>query len=336
MSQTRKACEMLLLCLAVPLSSTVMLASETVGPGSEPIVPLALPQTDDPAKVALGETLFHDSRLSHDDATACVSCHRPDQGGGDGRARSVAANGQLLDFNAPSIFNVALNFRLNWRGNFRTLEEQNEAVLLDETLMNTNWEELLSKLRADPAYGEDFAEAYGAPPDRRNVLDALAAYQRSLATPGARFDRYLGGERDAITAEEEHGYQLFKAFGCVACHQGINVGGNLFQRFGVFADPFAGKGGLSKADLGRFALTGIESDRYVFRVPSLRNVAVTPPYFHDGRTASLAEAVEIMGRSQLGREIARRDVERIVKFLGTLTGEYKGRPLAGGADQKPQ
>lgn len=256
--------------------------------------------------------------------------------GDDGRARSTAADGGQLDFNAPTVFSAALNFRLTWRGNFRTVEEQNEAVLLDDRLMNTSWEELLPKLRSDSDYSRRFVTLYGAAPDRTDVLDALAIFQRSLITPNARFDRHLKGERDAITADEEHGYQLFKAYGCIACHQGANVGGNLFQKFGIFRIPFAGQQNVTQADLGRFAITGVESDRHVFRVPSLRNVAVTAPYFHDGRTASLADAVKIMARSQLGRELDQRDADLIVKFLATLTGEYRGQPLTSAADRLQQ
>ncbi|TJV32908.1 MAG: c-type cytochrome [Mesorhizobium sp.] len=127
-----------------------------------------------------------------------------------------------------------------------------------------------------------------------------------------------------------------KAYGCIACHQGANVGGNLFQKFGIFRNPFAGQQNVTQADLGRFAITGVESDRHVFRVPSLRNVAVTAPYFHDGRTASLADAVKIMARSQLGRELDQRDADLIVKFLATLTGEYRGQPLTSAADRLQQ
>src|SRR5262249_55931305 len=140
---------------------------------------------------------------------------------------------------------------------------------------------------------------------------------------------YLRGEKDAITAEEQEGYRLFKENGCIACHQGVNIGGNLFQRFGIFADPFAHQQTITQADLGRFSITGIESDRHVFRVPSLRNIAATAPYFHDGRAASLEDAVKIMARNQLGRDMDARDVGLIVKFLGTLTGEYRGQVLTG-------
>jgi cytochrome c peroxidase len=316
----------LLFCLAILTAFETALAAT----GGEPIAPVPEPEAADVAKVALGERLFHDPRLSGGDTVSCASCHALDSGGDDGRVRPAAADGGLLDFNAPTVFNVALNFRFNWRGNFRTLEEHNEAVLLDESLMNTTWEELLPKLRADAGYSRGFAAAYRKPPGRENILDALAAYQQSLLTPNAPFDRYLDGNASAITAEQAEGYRLFKGYGCVSCHQGVNVGGNLFQKFGIFGDPFAGRKGLSEADLGRFEITGRARDRRVFRVPGLRNVAVTAPYFHDGRTDSLEEAVEIMGRNQLGREIPGREAELIASFLSTLTGEYGGRSLASG------
>jgi cytochrome c peroxidase len=298
---------------------------------AEPISPIPVGEALDAAKLALGEMLFRDPIVSGNGTLACVSCHWLDRGGDDRRDFPLGLDGRPLDFNAPSIFNVDLNFRLNWRGNFRTLEEQNEAVLLDPRLMGTSWPELLAKLQANPSYGSVFGGAYGDKPSREGVLDALATFQRSLLTPNARFDRHLLGDRNAVTETEKRGYGLFKSYGCIACHQGQNVGGNLFQKFGIFSGPPGGKASLSEADLGRFTITGREQDRQVFRVPSLRNVAVTAPYFHDGRTVSLPEAVEIMGRSQLGRELPKQDVEAIVQFLGTLTGEYRGRPLIDGA-----
>jgi cytochrome c peroxidase len=305
-----------------------VVASQSAEKHQEPISPVGQPEIADAAKVALGEALFRDVRLSGDGTVACTSCHRLEEGGDEGRARSISPDGRLLDFNAPTVFNVARNFRLNWRGNFRALEEQNEAVLLDPSLMNTGWEELLPKLSRDPAYARQFAATYRSIPDRESVLDALAAFQRSLATPEAPFDRFLRGETSAVTAEEMRGYELFKAYGCIACHQGENVGGNLFQKFGIFANPFADQKTIADGDLGRFAITGQEKDRHVFRVPSLRNVELTAPYFHDGRTASLADAVKIMAHNQLGRELPDRDIRSIVGFLNSLTGEYGGRPLA--------
>jgi cytochrome c peroxidase len=312
----------------------IVITGALAGPvDDQPITPIR-PAESDAAKTDLGRKLFGDVRLSGSNATACVSCHRLDRAGDDGRRQPMGADGRPLNFNSPTIFNAALNYRLNWRGNFRTLEEQNDAVLRSAQLMNTTWEELLAKLRADQDYVRSFTALYGSAPARTHVLDALATFQRSLVTPGARFDRYLNGQRDAITAEEERGYHLFKSYGCIACHQGTNVGGNLVQRFGVFDYPFTQRGRVT--DLGRFTITGNESDRHVFRVPSLRNVAVTAPYFHDGSAASLAEAVEIMARVQLGRDLPAHDIDLIVKFLAALTGEYQGRALTAGTDQSGQ
>lgn len=292
---------------------------------NEPVAPLEPPAHLDSAKVELGRRLFGDPRLSRDNALSCSICHDLRTGGDDGRMRSPGAGGWPLEFNTPSIFNVAGNSRLNWRGNFRTLEEQNESVLLNAQIMNTDWNELLSRLRGDPSYRKDFRASYGSDPTRTNVLDALTTFERSLVTPNSRFDRWLRGARDAMSPEEEHGYQLFKSYGCVACHQGANFGGNLFQQFGIFEDPF---GRQTQAETGqRDTSTEIASDRPVFRVPSLRNVAVTAPYFHNGYTSSLAQAVEIMARSQLGRQLPQDDVGLIVRFLNTLTGEYEGRRL---------
>ena len=316
------------------LAVAVVRHSLAEGIDSEPITPVPAAEALDPAKIELGRRMFHDVRLSRGDRVSCASCHDLARGGDDGRARSETNDGRPSDFNASTVFNAALNARLNWRGNFRTLTEQNEAVLLDPRLMNATWPELLAKLRAGADYRAAFKALYGGP-EREHVLDALATFQRSLLTPDARFDRYLRGERDAITAEEARGYQLFKAYGCIACHQGVNVGGNLFQRFGVFYDPFAARGNAGAADLGRYTITGREDDRKVFRVPSLRNVAVTSPYFHDGSAASLAEAVDIMARSQLGRELPRDDIDLIIRFLRTLTGVYRGQSLTR-SDSEPR
>jgi len=298
----------------------------------EPVTPVVLAENLDPAKVELGRKLFQDARVSGDNAFSCASCHHLDRSGDDERPRSLGFEGRQLDFNAPTIFNAALNYRLNWLGNFRTLEAQNESVLLGPRLMNISWEELLKRIRADRDYQSAFSTAYTDGPQRSSVLDALATFQRSLLTPNAPFDDYLRGAADAITDDQQRGYELFKSYGCIACHQGRNLGGNLLQKFGIFADPFAGQS-MTAADLGRYSVTHLESDRQVFRVPSLRNVAVTAPYFHNGNTSSLTEAVGTMARIQLGRELPKQDLDLIVGFLGTLTGKYQGRSLAASADR---
>jgi cytochrome c peroxidase len=160
-----------------------------------------------------------------------------------------------------------------------------------------------------------------------NIKDALVAYELSLNTPNARFDRFLRGDKQALTPSEQKGYQLFKTSGCISCHQGMNLGGNMFQPFGVIGNYITDRGQITKADLGRFNTTKNEVDRYVFRVPSLRNVALTPPYFHDGSAQTLPQAIAKMTKYQLGRSLPTEQIELIVQFLGTLTGEYRGKSL---------
>jgi cytochrome c peroxidase len=205
---------------------------------------------------------------------------------------------------------------------------QAEHVLLSPAVMRTTWPELLGKLREDPDYTARFKASYADGLTPSNLPDALATYQRSLITPNARFDQYLRGHPQALTAEERRGYQLFKAYGCVACHQGMNVGGNLYQKFGIFPDMGGAVGVGGDADPGRSRITGFDCDRAVYRVPRLRNVAQTAPYFHDGRAATLEEAVDTMARVQLGRTLTREEIGLIVQFLHTLTGNYQGRSIA--------
>lgn len=223
------------------VGAVAILAPATLpaAPAGEPITPMPMAAESVPDRVRLGETLFNDPRLSGGNDVACASCHDLAKGGDDGRDRARGSNGRALDFNTPTVFNAGLSFRLNWRGNFRDLKALIEAVLLDARLMNTTWDELLAELRADPDYRRAFAAAYRTEPGPAQVVDALTAFGHALVTPDAPFDRFLQGDKGAITAEEEQGYRLFKDYGCAACHQGVNVGGNLFQRFGIFQDPSA-------------------------------------------------------------------------------------------------
>jgi cytochrome c peroxidase len=294
----------------------------------EPLVPLPLTLALDPHRVALGARLFADVRLSHDNTRACTTCHPLERGGMDGQPRAVAADGTRHLRNTPTVFNVGLNAVLNWDGSATTLEAHAERVLLHPDLMRTTWPELLAKLQADADYRSGFTTAYPEGLTRATVLDALASYERSLLTPNSRFDRYLRGEPHALTAPEQQGYRLFTAYGCVACHQGVNIGGNMYQKFGIFAEPGGGDSPAAVVDLGRYAVTGVPRDRAVFRVPSLRNVAVTAPYFHDGRARTLADAVDTMARVQLGITLTPEEIGVLVQFLQTLTGEYRGRPVA--------
>lgn len=274
----------------------------------EPITPIPAPPPAPPLKLALGESLYQDRRLSHDGSLSCLSCHDVRFNGADDGQRTTAQDGSKLAFNIPTVFNAALSFRLNWEGNFRTLEAQTQSSLENPANLATSIAEVLGKLRADPDEVRQFNEAYGHDPDEASLLDALATYERSLLTPGSRFDRWLGGDTTALSSEEEEGYRLFKSFGCISCHQGVNVGGNLFQKRGIFhplGDP----------------------NPEMLRVPSLRNVAATPPYFHDGSAPTLEDAVRRMARAQLDRALTGDQIEAIVAFLRTLTGTYRGAPV---------
>jgi cytochrome c peroxidase len=291
----------------------------------EPITPLPLDVTLDPKRIALGERLFGDTRLSGDNSRSCATCHALDAGGVDARPRAIATDGKPRLRNTPTLFNVGYNFAFNWDGATVTLEDHAQRLLTNPAVMNAKWPELLARLGADTNYPASFAAAYADGLTQTNVLDAIATFERSLATPNARLDRYLRGERQALSDDEQRGYRLFKSYGCVACHQGTNVGGNLFQRFGVFQSP--GDSPAGEVDVGRYRVTSVERDRGVFRVPSLRNVALTAPYFHDGRAPTLEVAVETMGRVQLGRQLDGEEIKVIVQFLRALTGEFRGKPL---------
>jgi cytochrome c peroxidase len=274
----------------------------------EPITPLPADAPADPLKVALGERLFQEPRLSGDQMRSCASCHDTRTNGASGTRRDTAPNGQELPLNTITVFNAALSFRLNWAGGFRNLEEQAEASLMNPAIMGADLETVLRRLAGDRAMVERFRHAYGRGPDRGNLLDAIATYERSLLTPGSRFDRWLGGDDTALSAEEQAGYRLFKSVGCASCHQGVNVGGNLFQRHGIF-----------------HSLASPEPP--VLRVPSLRNVSTTPPYFHDGSAATLEDAVRGMGLAQLNLKFSDQEAGTIVTFLRTLTGSYRGNPV---------
>jgi cytochrome c peroxidase len=291
------------------------------------ISPLVAPTGLDPRKVALGEKLFRDKRLSADDTIACATCHVLESGGVDHRRLSAGIGGAEVPLNAPTVFNSGLSFRQFWNGRVGTLEEQVDGPLTGAVEMGADWEHVLGKLGKDAALASEIGAIYPSGANATNVRDAIATFERSLVTPGSRFDRYLGGDAQAINAEETRGYRIFTDFGCVSCHQGAGIGGNMFQRFGVLGDYFKDRGNETAADLGRYNVTHAEEDRHVFKVPSLRNVAVTAPYFHDGSAETLDAAVHVMARYQLARELEPAEASALVAFLKTLTGEYRGRSL---------
>lgn len=311
-------------------SGSILTLEETtlLEPVSEPIQPLPEAIAVAADKFALGERLFSDPRLSRDGKVSCASCHALHTGGVDRKPYSNGINETITTVNTPTVFNVAYNFRFNWDGKFSNLFDHTDALMQNPRVMGIEWPNLLSELEAAPDYSQTFSEVYKDGITQTNVIDAIVAYETALTTPSARFDQYLQGDQAALSSAELEGYELFKAYGCVSCHQGVNVGGNMFQKFGVIGDYFADRGNVTEADYGRFNVTQDEADRYVFRVPSLRNVAVTPPYFHDGSAETLEEAIAIMVKYQLGRPIPTEHLQQIAQFLQTLTGEYQGKPLS--------
>ena len=271
-------------------------------------------------KVALGQKLFHDKRLSRDGTVSCASCHNLGAGGDDGRTVSVGIDGALGNINAPTVFNSGFNFVQFWDGRASTLEDQIDGPINHPKEMGTNWPAIEKRLRAVPQYLAHFDGLYRDGITARNIKDAIASFERSLITPNSRFDRFLNGDHTAITKDEQAGYSNFKTFGCVSCHQGVNVGGNMYQVFGIMRSRRDADTAVNRVDLGRFNVTGREEDKYVFKVPSLRNIALTAPYFHDGSASDLPAAVRVMAETQLGQRLTERQVRSIVAFLKTLTG----------------
>lgn len=292
-------------------------------PLNEPITPLRMPdQAEDSEKVLLGQKLFEDKILSQNQTVSCSSCHNLNHGGSDGLASSIGINGAIGTINSPTVFNSGLNFRQFWNGRAKSLEDQIDGPIEHPKEMGTKWSDVVSRLTADKKYSGHFSKIYKNGITKENIKDALAVFERTLVTLNSRFDLYLNGNSESLTLLEKKGYQKFKAFGCISCHQGVNVGGNMFQTMGIMGDYFKDRGTpVTEADLGRFTVTKNELDKYVFRVPSLRNIELTPPYFHDGSAKTLEEAVGVMAKYQLGRKMPKEDLDAIVAFLKTLTGE---------------
>ncbi|RFO96701.1 cytochrome B6 [Rhodoferax lacus] len=293
---------------------------------SDALLPLPPGPDVDTQKVELGRRLFFEPRLSHDNSLSCASCHDLAHGGADNRPTATGIGKQLGPINTPTVFNAGLNIAQFWDGRADTLEAQAAGPVHNPLEMGSNWQEVKTKLAQDPAYVQAFMQVYGQSLEGALVADALAAFERTLATPNSRFDQFLRGNSTALSTQEKAGYQFFKDYGCASCHQGAGIGGNMYQRFGVMEDYYRDKP-AKPADLGRFNVTQLPQDRHVFKVPGLRNVAVTAPYFHDASAATLEEAVRVMGRYQLGRELPRNEVAAITAFLRALTGEWQGKPL---------
>lgn len=292
-------------------------------------LPEAATTPDNPitkAKTDLGRMLYYDARLSKNHDISCNSCHQLDAWGIDGEPTSPGHRRQRGDRNSPTVYNAALHVAQFWDGRAPTVEEQAKGPVLNPIEMASSSEAaVVAVLRSIPGYTPAFARAFpedAEPIGYDNMAKAIGAFERKLMTPG-RFDRFMAGETQALSAAEQEGLRTFVNVGCATCHLGPAVGGTLFRKIG-FIIPY------ETEDIGRAKVTGEASDRYVFKVPSLRNVTETAPYFHDGSIPSLAEAVRLMAYHQLGRTLEDEQVSQILVFLGSLTGEvdegYVARP----------
>ena len=295
----------------------------------EPVRPIAEALPVDARKVLLGKELYHDVRLSGDNTVSCATCHDLTMAGVDNKQYSEGVQGQKGGVNAPTTFNAVYNFVQFWDGRAATLADQAAGPPLNPVEMaSSSFDEIIAKLAADKHYVEAFAQVYPDGITQANITDAIEEFEMTLLTPNSPFDKYLRGDNNAISAEAKQGYELFKEYGCATCHVGPNLGGESYELMGLRDHYFADRGlELTEEDNGRYKQTQQERDRHRFKVPGLRNVALTWPYYHDGTRATLEEAVRDMGTYQSGVNLTDNEVNEIVAFLNTLTGEYEGKPL---------
>ena len=291
-----------------------------VGLGGEPVRPIAEKLEYDEAKAELGRILYHDTRLSIDNTISCASCHDLGTAGVDNKQYSEGVGGQFGGVNAPTVYNAVYNFVQFWDGRAATLALQAAGPPLNPVEMGCeSFDQIIAKLSKDRALTRAFKAVYPDGWSEANITDAIAQFEHTLLTPNSRFDKYLKGDAEAITAEELEGYNLFKKYNCATCHVGPILGGQSYELMGQYADYFAARGTeLTVEDNGRFKETAVERDRHRFKVPGLRNVALTAPYFHDGTEPELKEAVCKMGTYQVGVELSDADEEKIVAFLKAI------------------
>ncbi len=283
----------------------------------EPVGPLEAPKVADQAMVELGKKLFFDPRLSKSGFISCNSCHNLSMGGSDNLVSSVGHKWHQGPINSPTVLNSSLNLAQFWDGRAKDLKEQAGGPIGNPAEMSFTHVLAVALLQSIPSYVDEFKKVFKTDTiDIDKVTAAIAAFEETLITPNARFDKWLKGDDKAITKEELSGYELFKSSGCTTCHNGPAVGGNSYQKMGVVT-PYTTKNAVS----GRSAVTKDNADRFKFKVPTLRNVELTYPYFHDGAAATLSQAVEIMGQIQLGKKFTSVENASIVAFLKSLTGD---------------
>ncbi|MBQ7898761.1 MAG: cytochrome-c peroxidase [Bacteroidales bacterium] len=296
---------------------------------NEPVRPIDAYVEYDEAKAALGFQLFHDTRLSVDNTVSCATCHAIETAGVDNHRYSDGVDGQVGGVNAPTVYNAVYNFVQFWDGRAVTLADQAAGPPLNPIEMaSPSFDHIIAKLQADRNFAKAFTAVYPDGLTQANITDAIEHFERTLITPDSRFDKWLRGDDSAITAEELEGYELFKKYDCATCHAGKNLGGLTYELMGLRRHYFAERGlELTVEDNGRFKETQQERDRHRFKVPGLRNVEHTWPYYHDGTRETLDAAVRDMALYQSGVELTDEEVHKIEAFLLTLTGEYKGQPL---------
>lgn len=301
----------------VALATAGAVAQAAAPRTDEPIQPLAAAKVSNPALAELGKKLYFDPRLSKSGFISCNSCHNLSMGGTDNLKTSIGHNWQKGPINSPTVLNSSLNVAQFWDGRAADLQAQAGGPIANPGEMAFTHKLAVDVLESIPGYVTEFGAVFGTGKITiEEVTKAIAAFEETLVTPNARFDKWLLGDDAALTADEKAGYELFRDSGCVACHNGLAVGGNSFQKMGV-VEPYKA---TSPAE-GRVAVTKDEADRFNFKVPTLRNVEMTYPYFHDGEAATLSDAVETMGRIQLGRVFNKDENAKIVAFLKTLTGD---------------
>ncbi|MEA2111491.1 MAG: cytochrome-c peroxidase [Campylobacterota bacterium] len=280
---------------------------------AEPISPIPKKIHVNTKKADLGKLLFFETLLSKDNTISCASCHDLNNGGDDGLKFSFGVDGKEGDINSPTVYNAVFNFRQFWNGRARDLAQQAEGPVENPVEMGHDFKILVPILKSSH-YNKKFSKIYSDGITKKNIVDAIAEFEKTLITPNAPFDNYLQGDDSAITQQQKEGYEIFKSKGCIACHHGINIGGNLYNKFGVMRDAESKR-------LGRYEVTKKERDKYYFKVPSLRNIEHTAPYLHDGRFEKLEDVVKFMAHYQLGRTITDEEVVKVVRFLHALTGE---------------
>ncbi len=285
------------------------------------------------AKVALGNALYHDVRLSNDNTVSCATCHALDKAGTDNLPTSTGVRGQKGGINAPTVFNAAFHTQQFWNGRAKDLKEQAGGPPLNPVEMGyshpDDWKQIAAKLDADPEFSAAFKRVYPEGFNGDTITDAIAEYEKTLITPNSPFDRYLKGNKNAISEKAQKGYALFMELGCQTCHSGPAMGGQSFEYADLKGDYFGGRK-LTPDDMGLQGFTQKEADKHKFRVPTLRNVELTWPYMHDASANTLEDAVTKMFHCQLGYDqLNKHEIDLLVEFMKTLTGEYSGRPVKG-------